>query len=90
MSIWERSPFALSAAEHEVCEAIVALMRVLQHCVLSESTRFAIEGAINTLRAEQSAPASSGANVGHGARNLMCHGGAATSSPTSGARPVRP
>ena len=90
MNVWERSPFALSAAEHEVSEAIVALMRVLQHSAVSESTRFAIQGAINTMRAEQSAPTSSGASIGHGARNSMRPGEAARPSPTSGARPARP
>jgi hypothetical protein len=88
MSVWDRSPFVLSAAEHEVYEAIVALTRVLQNSAVSESTRFAIQGAINTLRAEQSAPASSGANTEHGARNPRRPGDAATSSPTSGARPA--
>jgi hypothetical protein len=59
MSDWERSAFALSAAEQEVHEAIMALMRVLQHTAVGESTRFAIQGALNALRAEQSAPGGS-------------------------------
>lgn len=90
MSDWERSLFALSAAEHEVHEAIMALMRVLQHTAVNESTRFAIQGALNALRAEQSAPASGGANMGLEAWNPLRPGDAATSSPTPGARPARP
>ena len=90
MSDWERSPFALSAAEHEVHEAIMALTRVLQHAAVSESTRFAIQGALNALRTEQSAPASGGANIGLRVRNPLSLGDAATSSPTPGARPARP
>jgi hypothetical protein len=59
MSNWERSAFALTADEHEVHEAIMALMRVLQHTAVGESTRFAIQGTLNALRAEQSAPSGS-------------------------------
>ena len=90
MSDWERTPFVLSAAEHEVHEAIMALMRVLQYTALNESTRFAIQGALNALRAEQSAPASGGANIGLRAGNPLSPGDAASSSPTPGARPARP
>ena len=89
MSDWERFPFALSAAEQDVHEAIMALMRVLQYTAVSESTRFAIQGALNALRAEQSAPASGGANIGLRDRNPLRPGDAATSSPTPGARPAR-
>ncbi len=88
MSDWERSLFVMSAAEHEVHEAIMALMRVLQHTAVNESTRFAIQGALNALRAEQSAPASGDANIGPRARNPLLPGD--NSSPTPGARPARP
>ena len=84
MSDWERFPFALSAAEQDVHEAIMALMRVLQHTAVNESTRFAVQGALNALRAEQSAPASGDANIG--LQDPPPPGDAATSSPTSGAR----
>jgi hypothetical protein len=68
MSAWERSHFAMSAADQEVHEAIMALLRVLQHAPVSESTRFAIQRALSALRAEQSPPEEGGTGASRRAR----------------------
>jgi hypothetical protein len=68
MSEWERSPFAMSAADQDVHEAIVALLRVLQHAPVSESTGFAIRRALSALRAEQSPPERGGTGASSGGR----------------------
>ncbi|MDH3213677.1 MAG: hypothetical protein OEM05_14445 [Myxococcales bacterium] len=89
MDAWERSRFAISGAEHEVHEAIMALLRVLQHARVSESTRFAIQGALSALRSEQSAPGSGDVKPRFGERIPTDPGGSSAPSRRSGALPVR-
>jgi hypothetical protein len=54
MSTWDRSKFAMSGSEHEIHEAVVAMLRVLENAGISDSARQALERAVGALRGELS------------------------------------
>lgn len=51
MDAWQRSPFAMSAEDLDVHEAVMAIQRVLDACDLSAPAREALERAVGALRA---------------------------------------
>ncbi len=54
MGTWDRSMFAMSGNEQEIHEAVVAMLRVLEHARISDSARQALERAVGELRGELS------------------------------------
>lgn len=50
MDEWERTAFAMTPAELEIHEAVIAMERVVEHCELRKTTRAALEHAIWALR----------------------------------------
>jgi hypothetical protein len=54
MGVWERSMFAMSGNEHEMHEAVVAMLRVLDNAGISDTARQALERAVSALRGELS------------------------------------
>ncbi len=49
---WDRSMFAISGSEHEIHDAVVAMLRVLDHVGVSDTTRQTLEHAVRALRGE--------------------------------------
>ena len=52
MGTWDRSMFAISGNEHEIHEAVVAMLRVLEKASISDAARQALERAVGALRGE--------------------------------------
>ena len=52
MGSWDRSMFVMSGDEHELHEAVVAMLRVLENEGISDFARQALERAVGALRGE--------------------------------------